>query len=80
VGDGAFLRCEAVWSAWSAGDTVRHLEACLIALRIRAPTPTEELMIAPHTQELVRPKNGSYWVGPARGRHDDRRRGHEGGS
>jgi hypothetical protein len=73
VGDGAFLRCEAVWSACSTGDTVRHLEACLIALRIRAPTTytyrrsvqigplglvipiDEELMIAPHLQELIRP-------------------------
>jgi hypothetical protein len=24
-------------------------------------------MIAPHTQELVRPKKGSCWVGPVRG-------------
>jgi hypothetical protein len=74
VRDGAAScpRGEAIHSAHSAGDTATHLEACLIALRIRRPTTyayrrsvqigplglvipiDEELMIAPHLQELIR--------------------------
>jgi hypothetical protein len=49
-----------------ASDSSAH-NLCLSPAPLGLVIPTEELMIAPHTQELVRPKKGSCWVGPVRG-------------
>ena len=35
-------------------------------------------MIAPHTQELLRPEEVYYWYDPARGRTEEGRRIHDG--
>jgi hypothetical protein len=82
-------RCEAVWSllarryskvsgrlfnrAWDSS-AVAYAYGPLPSVQ----SPTEELMTAPHTQELLRPEEVDYWVDPVRGRTDEERRSPDG--